>query len=93
VLLPRGTNQSFGAKPYHEKLSHYIKENLLVQSLCALNYQNNPNFLSMKSRLNLPFRAHEEFQKADIIERQKLYQSICEVIWGAEINSVETIQN
>lgn len=82
VLLPRGTNQSYGAKKYSEKLSHYIKENLLVQSLCPLTYQNNPNFLSMKNRLNLPFKAHEDFKKADVTERQKLYQAICESIWG-----------
>jgi len=87
VLLPRGTNQSYGAKPYSEKLSHYIKENLLVQSLCPLTYQNNPNFLSMRSRLNLPFKAHAEFKKAEITERLKLYQSICESIWRTEITS------
>lgn len=83
VLLPRGTNQSYGAKPYGDKLSHYIKENLLVQSLCPLTYQNNPNFLTMKTRLNLPFKAHDEFKKADIITRQGLYQAICESIWGS----------
>jgi uncharacterized protein with ParB-like and HNH nuclease domain len=85
VLLPRGTNQSYGAKPFNEKLSHYIKENLLVRSLCPLTYQNNPNFISMKARLNLPFRPHEDFKKVDIIERQLLYQSICESIWGGEL--------
>lgn len=82
VLLPRGTNQSYGAKPYKEKLNHYIKENLLVQSLCPLTYQNNPNFLTMKNKLNLPFKAHESFKKADISERQTLYEAICESIWG-----------
>ena len=82
VLLPRGTNQSYGDKPYEEKLSHYIKENLLVQSLCSLAYQNNPNFLSLKNKLNLPFKPHEKFTKQDIHERQKLYQAISEVIWG-----------
>ncbi|OJV36484.1 MAG: hypothetical protein BGO29_03900 [Bacteroidales bacterium 36-12] len=89
VLLPRGTNQSYGAKPFSEKLSHYIKENLLVQSLCPLTYKNNPNFLSMGARLNLPFQAHEEFKKADITERQKLYRLICESIWGTEIYNNE----
>ncbi len=82
VLLPRGTNQSFSAQPYNKKLKHYIKENLLVQSLCELTYQNNPNFLNMKQNLNLPFKAHNEFKKADIIERQKLFKTICESIWG-----------
>jgi uncharacterized protein with ParB-like and HNH nuclease domain len=81
VLLPRGTNQSYGDKPYEKKISHYVKENLLVQSLCDLTYQNNPNFLSMKNSLNLPFKAHTDFKKADIMERQLLYQVICESIW------------
>lgn len=84
VLLPRGTNQSYGAKPYREKLNHYIKENLLVQSLCPLTYVNNPNFLSMKNRLALPFISHEAFLKSDIADRQNLYQAICESIWGNE---------
>ena len=82
VLLPRGTNQSLGAKSYHEKLKHYIKENLLVQSLCPLAYENNPNFRSMYKRLSLRFEHHEEFKKADIVKRQILYQQICEVIWS-----------
>ncbi|MDR3129400.1 MAG: DUF262 domain-containing HNH endonuclease family protein [Tannerellaceae bacterium] len=84
VLLPRGTNQSYGAKPYNDKLNHYIKENLLVQSLCPLTYQNNPNFLSMNNKLTFPFKAHKEFRKADISDRQKLYQAICESIWSTK---------
>jgi uncharacterized protein with ParB-like and HNH nuclease domain len=81
VLLPRGTNQSYGDKSYEKKINHYIKENLLVQSLCNLTYQNNPNFTHMAEKLNLPFKAHNIFEKADIIERQSLYQAICESIW------------
>ncbi|MCY4465929.1 MAG: DUF262 domain-containing protein [Chloroflexi bacterium] len=33
VLLPRGTNQSFGDMPYEDKLPHYLKQNLLAASL------------------------------------------------------------
>lgn len=82
VLLPRGTNQSYSAKPYTEKQPHYIKENLLVKSLCPLAYANNPNFVQMAQRLDLPFKAHAQFKKADIVERQALYQEICERIWA-----------
>lgn len=82
VLLPRGTNQSYGDKPYNQKLGHYIKENLLVQSLCELTYQNNPNFLTMKNTLSLPFQPHFEFKKQDIMVRQNLYEKICEAIWS-----------
>lgn len=82
VLLPRGTNQSYGDQPYASKQPHYLKENLLVKSLCALTYQNNPNFTQMAAKLNLPFRAHSEFKKADLQERQRLYRTICERIWA-----------
>ncbi len=82
ILLPRGTNQSFSAKPYDEKLEHYIKENLLAQTLCELTYRNNPNFIKMKERLGLPFEPHKNFKKQDVVNRQQLYQTICESIWG-----------
>jgi len=81
VLLPNGTNQSYGNKCYDSKLIHYQKENLLVSSLCELSYQNNPNFTNWAKAMALPFRAHHEFKKADIVERQMLYQKICEKIW------------
>ncbi len=82
VLLPRGTNQSYNDKDYAEKQPHYVKENLLVQSLCEKAYENNPNFVNMASRLELPFQAHPQFKKEDIHQRHKLYQAICEQIWS-----------
>jgi len=82
VLLPRGTNQSYGDKPYADKHKHYVKENLLVQSLTPLAYQNNPNFTNMVRATALPFTSHLEFKKKDIEKRQKLYQLICEKMWG-----------
>lgn len=82
VLLPEGTNQSYGAKSYAEKIDHYLKENLLVKSLHPKTYQNNPNFLKMAKTLGIPFKAHKSFTKVDIDERQALIQRICEVIWG-----------
>lgn len=82
VLLPRGTNQSYGDKTYDEKHKHYVKENLLVQSLTPLAYKNNPNFTNMIRTSNLPFKEHEKFNKKDIEERQKLYKDICIQIWG-----------
>lgn len=82
VLLPRGTNQSYGDKVYKVKHEHYVKENLLVQSLTPLAYKNNPNFINMIKTTNLPFKAHEEFNKKDIEERQALYEAICIQIWG-----------
>lgn len=81
VLLPQGTNQSYGAMTYAEKVDHYLKENMLVKSLHPKAYENNPNFLGMAKNLGLKFKAHEAYAKADIDKRQALIQSICEAIW------------
>jgi hypothetical protein len=81
VLLPRGTNQSYGDKPYSIKQTHYIKENLLVKSLCPLAYENNPNFKKLVDVYNLPFVAHSAFNKDDLDQRQALYRLICEQLW------------
>lgn len=88
LLLPGGTNQSYGAMGYEEKVQHYLKENLLVKSLHTEAYQNNPNFLNMAKRLSLPFKAHSELKKADIDDRQELIRKICERIWGRLDNSL-----
>lgn len=81
LLLPQGTNQSYGALPYADKLPHYLREHPYVQSLHAQFYENNPNFTSMMHRLGLPFRPHHHFHKADLDDRQRLVQRLCEVIW------------
>ena len=81
VLLPRGTNQSYGGKSYEIKKEHYIKENLLVKSLCPLTYEKNPNFKKLMDEHELPFESHDEFNKLDLEKRQALYQKLCERIW------------
>ena len=83
VLLPQGTNQSYGAMGYVEKVEHYLKENLLVKSLHPKAYENNPNFVGMAKNLGIEFKAHKTYSKGDIDERQALIQKICEAIWGA----------
>ena len=87
VLLPQGTNQSYGAMSYAEKIDHYLKENLLVKSLHPKTYENNPNFLAMAQKLGIKFKPYKAFNKAGIDERQTLIQRICEVIWGEGDNS------
>ena len=87
VLLPRGTNQSYGDLTYAEKQPHYIKENLLVKSLSPLAYENNPNFQALTRQHSLPFSAHPQFKKQDIETRQTLYQAICERIWPDALES------
>lgn len=84
LLLPRGTNQSFGKLPYEKKLPHYQRENLLAQSLCESTYQNNPNLRSMMEENGIPFVPHSKYKKKDLDTRQKLYKRICEKIWSLE---------
>jgi uncharacterized protein with ParB-like and HNH nuclease domain len=83
VLLPQGTNQSYGAMTYGEKVAHYLKENLLVKSLHPKTYENNPNFVGMAADLKIKFQPHHVFHKEDIDTRQVLVQKICEAIWKA----------
>lgn len=84
LLLPNGSNQSYGGKTYADKMPHYIKENLLAQTLCALTYQNNPNFMNMKNKFQFDFEPLTQFKKSDLIKRQNLYRKICEAIWTFE---------
>ena len=81
VLLPKGSNQSYNDLEYSLKMPHYIKENLLAQSLCELTYKNNPNFLNMAKDNKLDFKSHSQFKKKDIEERIKLLERISNKIW------------
>jgi hypothetical protein len=82
LLLPKGTNQSFNAEPFEKKLPHYLKQNLLAQSLHEECYKKNPNFVNFVAQSGLAFRPYEHFKKSDLEERTALYQSICEKIWS-----------
>ncbi len=82
LLLPQGTNQSFGAMTYKDKLERYASENLLVKSLCSSTYNNNPNFRQMYERLELKFQSHDKFDRDELMHRQNLYKSIAEKIWS-----------
>lgn len=84
ILLPQGTNQSFGASDYSEKQPHYIKENLLAQSLNQVCYERNPNFSTFVNQSGLPFKAHQQYKKQDLTERQELYKLISEEIWNLD---------
>lgn len=84
VLLPRGTNQSFRDRPYDQKISHYIKENLLVQSLHYQAYEHNPNFAAVIRKYELAFEPHPKFERDDLDKRQRLYKQLCEIIWSPE---------
>ncbi|MBA2680059.1 MAG: DUF262 domain-containing protein [Ktedonobacteraceae bacterium] len=82
VLLPRSFNHSYGDKPYIEKISKYLEQNLLVKTLNGQCYQSNPGFIAYKKASKLPFHAHDTFKKADLDARQELYRLLCEEIWS-----------
>jgi len=82
LLLPKTFNASYGDLPYKKKREHYLKQNLLAQSLHEKAYERNPGFLRFVKDTNLPFHPHDDFKKADLDERQKLYQKLAEQIWN-----------
>lgn len=82
LLLPKQFNASYGNMTYKNKLPHYFGQNLLARSLHADCYSHNPGFLRFVERTRLPFKPHAQFKKADLDERQSLYQAIAEQIWN-----------
>jgi hypothetical protein len=82
LLLPKDFNASLNDDTYADKYGHYIKQNLLAQSLHEDAYKNDPNFLGFIDRFALPFRAYPDgFAKEAISERQHLYAQLCRKIW------------
>lgn len=81
VLLPNGTNQSYNDMDEDNKITHYVKENLLAKSLCPSAYQNNPNFTNFAKEHALPFKSYTHFSKSSIQERCTLYAKIAKDIW------------
>lgn len=84
ILLPNGTNQSYGSDDYPTKLGHYIKENALAQTLHADFYIKNPNFLKSENLEGVDFKPHGKFEKNDIEERQSAYERLASKIWSVE---------
>jgi hypothetical protein len=74
----------FNSDKYKDKLEHYIKENAYAQTLHPAYYSKNPNFVKSETVQQLGFKAHPEFKKIDIGERQKLVQRLCEKLWSKE---------
>jgi hypothetical protein len=84
LLLPKSFNASYGDLPYREKRRHYLGQNLLARSLHEDAYDHNPGFRRFIEESGLPFRAHDEFRKADVDARQRLYRQLAELIWNPE---------
>lgn len=81
LLLRKSFNASYSDLPYSEKREHYLKQNLLAQSLHEGAYSRNPGFKRFIETSGLPFRAHGSFKKADLDARQDLYRQLAERIW------------
>lgn len=82
LLLPKSFNASYNDKPYDHKLEHYLKQNLLAQSLHSRAYENDPGFKRFINESGLAFQPHPEFRKADLDARQTLYQTLAEQVWS-----------
>lgn len=80
LLLPKSINASYSDCPYKEKKKHYIKENILAQTLCSDNYEHNPNFLNFKEESNIDFQPYDDFTYKAIQQRTDLYRQI--LIWN-----------
>ena len=81
LLLPKSFNASYGDKPYADKREHYYGQNLLAQSLHEKAYEHDPGFRRFVEQTGLPFEAHEDFKKAEMDARQRLYGALAEQIW------------
>jgi len=81
LLLPKDFNASFGDMPYADKVHHYNAQNPLARSLHPMAYENNPSFMRVKARYDLPFVACPTFTAADIDARQDLYRRLAEIVW------------
>lgn len=84
LLLPKSFNASYGDLPYAEKRKHYLKQNLLAQSLHEDAYVRDPGFSRFVKESGLPFAPHPEIKKADLDARQELYRRLAEQIWSPE---------
>ena len=84
LLLQKQFNASYGDLPYACKRKHYLKQNLLAQSLHEDAYERAPGFIQFVSKTGLTFKAHPQFRKTDLDARQDLYRHLAEQIWSPD---------
>jgi hypothetical protein len=82
LLLPKSFNASYGDLPYADKRKHYLKQNLLAQTLHEEAYQNHPGLARFLKDSGLSFKPHTDFKKTDLDERSALYLKLAEQIWN-----------
>jgi len=91
LLLPKSFNASYGDLPYAKKRDHYLSQNLLARGLHEGAYDRHPGFRRFIEESGLPFRAHAEFRKADLDQRQDLYRRLAEQIWSPDRLKLEAV--
>ena len=84
LLVPKSFNASYGDLPYADKRKHYLKQNLLAQSLHEDAYERDPGFTRFVDESGLPFKANPQFRKGNLDARQDLYRQLAEQIWSPE---------
>lgn len=84
LLLPKSFNASYSDLPYEDKREHYLKQNLLAQSLHPKCYEHNPGLARFMKESGLPFKPYDHFVKAALDERQSLYILLAEATWNAK---------
>jgi len=85
LLLPKEFNASYNDAPYKKKVKHYFGQNILAKSLHPNAYENHPSFKTFVGESGLPFKPYEEFKKADLLERQRLYEQLAERVWNPNV--------
>ena len=93
LLLPKKDNQSYGDLPYQKKLVHYIKQNLLCQSLHNLTYDRNPGFVKFNKEAELGFKSYENFTKKSIFERASLYKDVLKNLYNDLLKSENSLRD
>ena len=96
LLLTKPQNTSLKDKPYKGpsgKRDAYesFGDNPLAYSLAEKAYKKGTGYSrfqkfnqEFKDRSKLEFKAHSEFKKKDLDERQELYRELCKQIWDPE---------
>ena len=84
LLLPVKQTMKLKEAKYQKKLSSYVNENLLAQSMHALCYLKNAEFKQIMNKYDLPFKAHDRFSKSDVEHRNQLYCALAEEVWSAK---------
>ena len=82
--MPKQFNASFRDDPFEMKREHYLKQNILAQSLHPLGYRNSPGFLNFVKSSSLQFRHYDEFTAASIDERGELYRALAKIVWNPD---------